>query len=295
MRDFDGRFYRGQLSFTRSGLQCVNWAQLDRTVHTVTVDRFPEHGLGDHNYCRNPDLSSHIWCYTSLDMNRFDYCDIPKVKRQVPTEDDQSPNIDEACDHNITVVVENGLGISGLFVLSTLWANGRGVYVRVDFTDNKVKGDMCISWHGRYRHWWIQGCDFIGNNGGVAWLEEDARCPYDGLTWRRGGTNDLLEKTLATNGNCLEYGKEYNGTIVPGGMGDIQMTETPMECQEICWLAEGCSGFAWKSKSTPCLLFNKVTSFTFHNHSVSGHATCKRKGMKYIHMIMNMYLTMRFS
>ena len=287
MRDFDGRFYRGQLSFTRSGLQCVNWAQLDRTVHTVTVDRFPEHGLGDHNHCRNPDLSSHIWCYTSLDMNRFDYCDIPKVKRQVPTEDDQSPNIDEACDHNITVVVENGLGISGLFVLSTLWANGRGVYVRVDFTDNKVKGDMCISWHGRYRHWWIQGCDFIGNNGGVAWLEEDARCPYDGLTWRRGGTNDLLEKTLATNGNCLEYGKEYNGTIVPGGMGDIQMTETPMECQEICWLAEGCSGFAWKSKSTPCLLFNKVTSFTFHNHSVSGHATCKRKGMKYIHIIMN--------
>ena len=280
VRDLDGRLYRGQLSFTRSGLQCVNWSLLDRKIHTVTVDRFPDHGLGDHNNCRNPDLSRHIWCYTSLDKNHFDFCDIPKAKKVLaPKEDDQSPNIDEACDPNITVVVENGLGISGLFVLSTLWANGRGVYVRVDFTDNKVKGDMCLSWHGRYRHWWIQGCDFIGNNGGVAWLEEDARCPYDGLTWRRGGTNDLMNKTLATNGDCLEYGKEYNGTIVPGGLGDIQMTETPMECQEICWLAQGCSGFTWKSRSIPCLLFNKVTSSTFNNQSVSGHATCKRKGM----------------
>lgn len=214
-------------------------------------------------------------------MNHFDYCDVPQAQKLQTPGDQQSPHwghVDGACDQNITVVVENGLSISGLYVLSSLWANGRGVYVRVDFTDNKVKADMCLSWHGRYRHWWIQGCDFIGNNGGVAWLEEDGRCPYDGVTWRRGGTNDLLDKTRATNSECLEYGKEYNGTIVPGGMGDIQLIETPLECQEICWTTQGCAGFRWKGKSSPCLLLNKVTSFTFNNQSVSGHATCKRKG-----------------
>ena len=219
-------------------------------------------------------------------MNHFDYCTITRARRKPSSqeitdeEDDEENelvNLDASCDQNITVIVENGLSVSGLYVLSSLWANGRGVYVREDYKDGKVKGDMCMSWHGRYRHWWIQSCGFIGSNGGIAWLEEDARCPYQGVTWRRGGTDAKLNQTFATNGKCIEYGKEYNGTIAPGVMSDIQQTETPSLCQSFCWNKPGCVGFSWAAK-VPCKLFSKITGFTYNHDYVSGLATCKEKG-----------------
>ena len=31
--------YRGDISVTISGLKCLNWSRLNRTIHTVTIDR----------------------------------------------------------------------------------------------------------------------------------------------------------------------------------------------------------------------------------------------------------------
>ena len=285
----DGRDYRGQLATTRSGLACVSWARLNRSVHTVTPDRFPHRGLGSHNYCRNPDLSAAAWCYTSLEQDHYDYCDVARVwgrTRQDPAptlapEPGELANVDAACEQNITVIVEDAPAISGLYVLSSLWANGRGVYVRVDFKTNRVRGDMCLSWHGRYRHWWIQSCSFIGVNGGVAWLEEDGKCPYHGLTWRRGGTNQLLAQTFATTSRCVEFGREYNGTVAGGrgSLADTQLTDTPTECQQLCWRRPGCAGFTWQKPPGHCVLFSDISGFKYNNDSVSGHATCRVKGM----------------
>ena len=28
------------------------------------------------SYCRDPDYSGRVWCYTSPEENKFDYCDI---------------------------------------------------------------------------------------------------------------------------------------------------------------------------------------------------------------------------
>ena len=209
-------------------------------------------------------------------------------------EDSSLPNLDSSCDRNITVIVEGNVYVSGLYVLSTLWANGRGVYVRVQLTedgDTRVKGDFCMSWHGQYRHWWIQSCSFIGNNGGIAWLEEDARCPYQGTTWRRGGHDELMDMTFATNTNCIQYGKEFNGTIVPGGMGDIQMMDTPVECQTECWRMRGCEGFTWYKENKKCKMFSKIeqlkynseldtyeSNIIYNNKTVSGMSSCRQKG-----------------
>ena len=44
---------------------------------------FPDGGLGDHNYCRNPDDSLWPWCYNKYStMPRYEYCSIPACPLQ---------------------------------------------------------------------------------------------------------------------------------------------------------------------------------------------------------------------
>ena len=39
---------------------------------------YPDAGLGEHNYCRNPDNIDGLWCYNANSADpRWDYCDIP--------------------------------------------------------------------------------------------------------------------------------------------------------------------------------------------------------------------------
>jgi len=42
---------------------------------------YPDGGLGDHNSCRNPDGEASIWCYTTDENVRWEYCDGLKICR----------------------------------------------------------------------------------------------------------------------------------------------------------------------------------------------------------------------
>ena len=100
-----------------------------------------------------------------------------------------------------------------------------------------------------------------------------------------------MDMTFATNTNCIQYGKEFNGTIVPGGMGDIQMMDTPVECQTECWRMRGCEGFTWYKENKKCKMFSKieqlkynseldkyVSNIIYNNKTVSGMSSCRQKG-----------------
>ena len=67
--------YRGCKSQTVSGRTCQRW--LDTSPHTpyYTVQNTPARGLGDHNFCRSPDMGSRIWCYTQDANVEWEYCD----------------------------------------------------------------------------------------------------------------------------------------------------------------------------------------------------------------------------
>ncbi|XP_061762554.1 phosphoinositide-3-kinase-interacting protein 1 [Nerophis ophidion] len=52
----NGVDYRGHQSSSSSGLTCLMWTN-------TSTQYDPQTGVGDHNYCRNPDSSERPWCY----------------------------------------------------------------------------------------------------------------------------------------------------------------------------------------------------------------------------------------
>ena len=68
--------YRGCQTKTVSGKTCQKWTAQSPHRHSRTPSKYPNKGLGDHNYCRNPDgEGGGIWCYTTSASRRWEYCD----------------------------------------------------------------------------------------------------------------------------------------------------------------------------------------------------------------------------
>ncbi|XP_022097591.1 uncharacterized protein LOC110982961 isoform X2 [Acanthaster planci] len=76
--DQQGSDYRGFVSTTASGKTCQKWTVQEPHVHHHTPDRFPDDGLGDHNYCRTVSEvnAERPWCYTTSSATRREYCDV---------------------------------------------------------------------------------------------------------------------------------------------------------------------------------------------------------------------------
>ena len=73
--DILGRDYRGYKSLTATGKQCQSWTDQEPHQHNRTEARYPGTGLGEHNYCRNPDNEPRgAWCYTTDSESRWEYC-----------------------------------------------------------------------------------------------------------------------------------------------------------------------------------------------------------------------------
>ncbi|XP_063687199.1 plasminogen-like [Bolinopsis microptera] len=80
--------YRGPLQVTESGEQCQKWTEQYPQEHSRTEENYPEAGLGNHNYCRNPDNEpAGAWCYTTNPDKRWDYCDVPKCPSTLAKKD----------------------------------------------------------------------------------------------------------------------------------------------------------------------------------------------------------------
>ena len=55
-----GSKYRGTINRTKSGRLCQKWTSQTPQKHNFGPIGKAARGLGDHNYCRNPDKSANI-------------------------------------------------------------------------------------------------------------------------------------------------------------------------------------------------------------------------------------------
>ena len=72
--------YLGIESGTISGFTCQDWTAQSPHVHSYTADEYPNKGIGNYNYCRNPGGDSDAdcaWCYTTNANKRWEYCTCP--------------------------------------------------------------------------------------------------------------------------------------------------------------------------------------------------------------------------
>lgn len=86
-----GEGYRGKQNRTRSGRICQKWTSQSPQKHSRTPEKHPNKGLGDHNFCRNPDGESSIWCYTEDSNKRWELCEPLKKKNVESTQCLPSP------------------------------------------------------------------------------------------------------------------------------------------------------------------------------------------------------------
>merc|ERR1719498_90685 len=84
----NGRSYRGLISYTASGRTCKNWNDDNPWKNNIKRIAEPDlevkgvmhwgNGIGNHNYCRNPDPTNFDkpWCFTSDPTAPIEECNI---------------------------------------------------------------------------------------------------------------------------------------------------------------------------------------------------------------------------
>ncbi|XP_078421810.1 tissue-type plasminogen activator [Cetorhinus maximus] len=84
-----GTGYRGTWSITHFGTECLNWnsTAVSRTHYNGQRPDAQQLGLGNHNYCRNPDNDTQPWCHTYKGhILSWDKCSIPACPKSPTSE-----------------------------------------------------------------------------------------------------------------------------------------------------------------------------------------------------------------
>uniref|UniRef100_A0A672V0D7 Kringle domain-containing protein n=1 Tax=Strigops habroptila TaxID=2489341 RepID=A0A672V0D7_STRHB len=78
-RGEDSVSYRGRVNQAVNGKTCLHWNShllLDHSINAFMEDA-ASYGIGEHNFCRNPDEDEKPWCYIRKNHKvEWDFCDV---------------------------------------------------------------------------------------------------------------------------------------------------------------------------------------------------------------------------
>ncbi|KPA79447.1 hypothetical protein ABB37_05285 [Leptomonas pyrrhocoris] len=78
----NGEDYRGHVNVTETGLPCQKWSAQSPNAHEIELD--PARGIGDHNYCRNPNGLERPGCFTTQPGGAYQLCNVGDVCTDYP-------------------------------------------------------------------------------------------------------------------------------------------------------------------------------------------------------------------
>lgn len=85
----NGKGYRGTWSISQTGAECINWnsTSLRGKRFTARKSDASSLGLGNHNYCRNPDNDDFPWCHVYRGRQiAWEFCSVPKCPQDKNSE-----------------------------------------------------------------------------------------------------------------------------------------------------------------------------------------------------------------
>ncbi|KAM3611662.1 uncharacterized protein V6R79_022150 [Siganus canaliculatus] len=93
----NGVGYRGPQQSSSSGLTCLNWTNATRD-YDLDINPDTQTGVGDHNYCRNPDASERPWCYIvgPDGIIQREFCTVDPCKEQASAAPAEAGSLDPA-------------------------------------------------------------------------------------------------------------------------------------------------------------------------------------------------------
>ncbi|XP_006897052.1 PREDICTED: tissue-type plasminogen activator [Elephantulus edwardii] len=119
-----GITYRGTWSTAESGAECINWnsSALSQKPYSGRRRDALKLGLGNHNYCRNPDRDSKPWCYIfKAGMYSPEFCSTPACTNG-KTKDCYSGNgFDYRGTHSLTVSGTTCLQWNSMILMSKFY------------------------------------------------------------------------------------------------------------------------------------------------------------------------------
>eukprot|EP01006_Ploeotia_vitrea_P033245 TRINITY_DN65365_c0_g1_i1.p1 TRINITY_DN65365_c0_g1~~TRINITY_DN65365_c0_g1_i1.p1 ORF type:complete len:434 (+),score=41.73 TRINITY_DN65365_c0_g1_i1:84-1385(+) len=145
----DGADYVGNQDETWKGKTCQRWDF--QTPHSHSQPAFP------HNLCRNPDGTDGIWCYTTDENKRWDYC-VPLPCRSLPSK--QQSLFDQLQAGKIPRALQN-VGVVGFrqstvnYVVPQCYHEEKYVGDGEGYTGKQTKtrsGKTCQRWDSQTPH-----------------------------------------------------------------------------------------------------------------------------------------------
>ncbi|XP_072017450.1 uncharacterized protein [Amphiura filiformis] len=206
-----GTDYRGHISQTRTGKQCQKWTSQWPQEHDRTTSNYPNAGLGDHAYCRNPDGVHGPWCYTLDPDSHFEYCDVGEPQSCHDINSCNENNKICHCDIDATTPLTDMLLSDGGFLMDKQTLPVTGINVNIgESTDAFTLGplecygsidevqdstnagpDTTLGWDLRYR-------EYRGEPKQNVIVVTGVTIPYDGLVtqWKYLATSTIAWKAI---------------------------------------------------------------------------------------------------
>uniref|UniRef100_A0AAX7TW73 Neurotrypsin n=1 Tax=Astatotilapia calliptera TaxID=8154 RepID=A0AAX7TW73_ASTCA len=261
--------YNGSVSHTDAGSPCLKW-----TNFPDYMQQYPNRGLGDHNFCRNPDRETKPWCFFRKTSGAIGwaYCDCHQGAVRLVGGSGNSGRLEvyvnnkwgAVCDTHWTdrdaSVICRQLGLRGVAKAWTRAHFGQGfgpvLLARVQCTGNELSLEDCP-----HSNWEQHNCEHMDDAGVSCNPYTDGAVRLVGATSDREGRVEIYYQgqwgtvcddswtELNAQVVCRQLGFRGRAEVAPEkvyeeGNGLIQLDEVQCDGTETTLLA--CTHSQWR-------------------------------------------------